>query len=53
MNMAASEPLLSVKGLGGESVEYTKDRHIGIDTYTTLADAPVAFMLTFLIVSSS
>jgi len=37
--------VLSVKGLGGESVEYTKDRHIGIDTYTTLADAPVAFML--------
>ena len=37
--------VLSVKGLGGQSVEYTKDRHIGIDTFTTLADAPVAFML--------
>ena len=37
--------VLSVKGLGGQSVEYTKDRHIGLDTYTTLADAPVTFML--------
>ena len=37
--------VLSVKGLGGQSVEYTKDRHVAFDTYTTLADAPVAFML--------
>ena len=37
--------VLSVKGLGGQSEEYTKDRHVGFDTYTTLADASVAFML--------
>lgn len=37
--------VLMVKGLGGQSEEYTKDRHIGFDTYTTLADASVAFML--------
>lgn len=37
--------VLSVKGLGGQSVEYSKDRHVGFDTYTTLADAPVAYML--------
>jgi hypothetical protein len=37
--------VLSVKGLGGQSVEYTKNRHVGTDSYTTLADAPVAFML--------
>jgi hypothetical protein len=36
--------VLSVKGLGGQSEEYTKDRHVGFDTYTTLADASVAFM---------
>lgn len=37
--------VLSVKGLSGQSEEYTKDRHVGFDTYTTLADAAVAFML--------
>ena len=37
--------VLSVKGLGGQSEEYTKDRHVGFDTYTTLADASVSFML--------
>jgi hypothetical protein len=37
--------VLSVKGLGGQSVEYAKDRHVGPDTFTTLADAPIAFML--------
>jgi hypothetical protein len=37
--------VLSVKGLGGESEEYTKDRRIGHDTYTTLADASISFML--------
>ena len=37
--------VLSVKGLGGQSREYTKDRHVGFDTYTTLADASVSFML--------
>ena len=37
--------VLSVKGLGGQSAEYTKDRHVGFDTYTTLADASVSFML--------
>ncbi|HEX3750152.1 MAG TPA: hypothetical protein VHW06_06280 [Streptosporangiaceae bacterium] len=37
--------VLSVKGLGGQSEEYTKDRHIGIDTFTTLADASISFML--------
>jgi trimeric autotransporter adhesin len=37
--------VLMVKGLGGQSEEYSKDRHIGFDTYTTLADASVAFML--------
>ena len=37
--------VLSVKGLGGQSEEYTKDRHVGFDTYTTLADAAVSFML--------
>lgn len=36
--------VLLVKGLGGQSEEYTKDRHVGFDTYTTLADASVAFM---------
>lgn len=37
--------VLSVKGLGGQSQEYSKDRHVGSDTYTTLADASIAFML--------
>lgn len=37
--------VLSVKGLGGQSEEFTKDRHIGHDKYTTLADATIAFML--------
>ena len=37
--------MLSVKGLGGQSREYTKDRHVGFDTYTTLADASVSFVL--------
>jgi hypothetical protein len=37
--------VLSVRGLGGQSEEYTKDRHVGFDTYTTLADASVSFML--------
>ena len=37
--------MLSVQGLGGQSLEYTKDRHVGFDTYTTLADASVSFML--------
>jgi hypothetical protein len=37
--------VLTVKGLGGQSEGYTKDRRIGIDTYTTLADASIAFML--------
>jgi hypothetical protein len=37
--------VLSVKGLGGQSEEYTKDRRIGFDTYTTLADATISFML--------
>jgi hypothetical protein len=37
--------VLLVKGLGGQSEEYTKDRRVGFDTYTTLADASVAFML--------
>jgi hypothetical protein len=37
--------VLSVKGLSGQSEEYTKDRHVSFDTYTTLADAAVAFML--------
>jgi hypothetical protein len=37
--------VLSVKGLGGQSEEYRKDRQIGVDTYTTLADASVSFML--------
>jgi hypothetical protein len=36
--------VLSVKGLGGHSEEYVKDRHVGFDTYTTLADAAVSFM---------
>jgi hypothetical protein len=37
--------VLSVKGLGGQSEDYTKNRHIGVDTYTTLADASISFML--------
>lgn len=37
--------VLAVKGLGGQSEEYTKNRHVGFDSYTTLADASVAFML--------
>lgn len=37
--------VLSVKGLGGQSEEYIKDRHVGFDTYRTLADASVSFML--------
>jgi hypothetical protein len=37
--------VLSVKVLGGRSQQYTKDRHVGFDTYTTLADASVSFML--------
>jgi hypothetical protein len=37
--------VLSVKALGGRSEQYTKDRHVGFDTYTTLADASVSFML--------
>ena len=37
--------MLSVKVLGGRSEQYTKDRHVGFDTYTTLADASVSFML--------
>jgi hypothetical protein len=37
--------ILSVKGLGGQSEEYTKDRRVGHDTYTTLADASISFML--------
>jgi hypothetical protein len=31
--------VLSVKGLGGQSEEHTKDRRVGFDIYTTLADA--------------
>jgi hypothetical protein len=34
-----------VTAIGGQSREYTKDRHVGFDTYTTLADASVSFML--------
>ena len=34
-----------MKALGGRSEQYTKDRHVGFDTYTTLADASVSFML--------
>ena len=37
--------VLSVKVLGGRSEQYTKDRRVGFDTYTTLADASVSFML--------
>jgi hypothetical protein len=37
--------VLSAKGLGGQSEEYAKDRHLGSDTYTTLADASISFML--------
>jgi hypothetical protein len=37
--------VLSVKGLGGQSQEYCKDRRIGSGTYTTIADASIAFML--------
>lgn len=37
--------VLSVKGLGGQSANYTKDRRVGHDTYTTLADASLSFML--------
>ena len=37
--------VLSVKALGGRSEQHTKDRHVGFDTYTTLADASVSFML--------
>jgi hypothetical protein len=37
--------VLSVKGLGGRSEGYIKDRHVGFDTYTTLADASISFML--------
>jgi len=37
--------VLSVKGLGGQSEEFTKNRHVGFDTYTTLADASISFML--------
>jgi hypothetical protein len=37
--------VLSVKGLGGQSQEYAKDRRVGLGTYTTLAGASVSFML--------
>lgn len=37
--------VLSVKGLGGQSEEYTRNRPVGFDTFTTLADASVSFML--------
>jgi hypothetical protein len=37
--------VLAVKGLGGQSEEYTKDRHVGVDTYTSLADASISYML--------
>ena len=37
--------VLSVKVLGGRSEQYTKDQRVGFDTYTTLADASVSFML--------
>jgi hypothetical protein len=37
--------VLSVKVLGGRSEQYTKDRRVGFDTYTTLANVSVSFML--------
>lgn len=37
--------VLSVTGLGGQSEEFTKDRHLGHSGYTTLADASISFML--------
>jgi hypothetical protein len=37
--------VLSVQAIGGRSEQYTKDRRVGFDTYTTLADASVSFML--------
>lgn len=37
--------VLSVQGLGGQSEEYTGDRKVGFDTYTTVAEASISFML--------
>jgi hypothetical protein len=37
--------VLSVKGLGGQSEEYTKQRRIGGNSFTTVADASISFML--------
>jgi hypothetical protein len=37
--------VLSVTGLGGQSEEFTKTRHLGHSGYTTLADASISFLL--------